>query len=153
MKSSHDGYNAKCRRCASIIMKSVQKTKTFKDRKNSRRRERRKSDWKYRITENIRTGVKMALKKVGIAKRIPTNKYADIKAIAEHIGPPPGPGYHIDHIFPISAFDLSDTTHVKICYHPSNLRWIPAKENIMKSSHFNQNDFLEFFERTKLKIR
>jgi hypothetical protein len=43
-------------------------------------------------------------------------------------------GWHIDHIIPISSFDLTDIEQQKICFHYSNLQPLWAKENILKSN-------------------
>lgn len=36
---------------------------------------------------------------------------------------------HIDHIIPVSAYDFTDKEEIKKCWHPDNLRLLPAKEN------------------------
>ena len=41
-------------------------------------------------------------------------------------------GWHIDHIKPCSAFDLTDLEQQKICFHYSNLQPLWAKENLSK---------------------
>jgi hypothetical protein len=40
--------------------------------------------------------------------------------------------YHIDHIIPCSAYDLTNNNEIKKCWNPKNLRIIPAKENLKK---------------------
>lgn len=42
-------------------------------------------------------------------------------------------GWHIDHIRPISSFDLSDPAQVKECFHFSNLQPLWAIDNLKKS--------------------
>jgi|688.fasta_scaffold29184_15 hypothetical protein len=42
-------------------------------------------------------------------------------------------GWHIDHIRPISSFDLSDPEQVKECFHYSNLQPLWAIDNLKKS--------------------
>lgn len=44
--------------------------------------------------------------------------------------------WHIDHIKPISAFDLSDPVQQKACFHWSNLQPLWAKDNLEKSDTF-----------------
>jgi hypothetical protein len=41
---------------------------------------------------------------------------------------------HIDHIVPCSSFDLSDEEQQRRCFHYTNLRLLPAHENLVKSN-------------------
>jgi len=43
-------------------------------------------------------------------------------------------GWHIDHIRPVSSFDLSDPAQVKECFHYSNLQPLWAIDNLKKSN-------------------
>lgn len=43
-------------------------------------------------------------------------------------------GWHIDHIKPCSAFDLTDLEQQKICFHYSNLQPLWAAENLSKGN-------------------
>lgn len=42
--------------------------------------------------------------------------------------------YNIDHIRPLSSFDLTDVEQVKQAFAPENLQWLLAEENIRKSN-------------------
>ena len=48
--------------------------------------------------------------------------------------------YHIDHIIPISLFNLNDEKDISGCWHYSNLRWLPAKDNISRGNKLSQKD-------------
>jgi hypothetical protein len=44
-----------------------------------------------------------------------------------------GKTWHIDHVIPCNAFDLTKEDHQKICFHWSNLKPLKCAENIAKS--------------------
>lgn len=46
-------------------------------------------------------------------------------------------GWHVDHIIPCSAFDLSDPIQVRQCFHYSNLQPLWAEDNLRKASSCN----------------
>lgn len=43
-----------------------------------------------------------------------------------------GSHWHIDHIIPVTAFDLGNPEHIRRCFHFSNLRPLLAQENLRK---------------------
>lgn len=49
-----------------------------------------------------------------------------------------GSHWHIDHIIPVSAFDLGNPEHVRRCFHFSNLRPLRARENLRKSCRITE---------------
>ena len=62
---------------------------------------------------------------------------------------PPGANlgdYHVDHILPCAAFDLSDPEQIKQCFHYTNLQPLPPAENLAKSDKLP-------YERVTLKLR
>ncbi len=68
-------------------------------------------------------------------------------AIIDYLGPHPNTlgidgKWHIDHIIPVSAFDLNDLEQVKIAFAPSNHRWLPAHENRLKNANIPSADIV-----------
>jgi hypothetical protein len=45
-----------------------------------------------------------------------------------------GKVWHVDHIIPVSAFDLTDPEQVRRCFHFSNLRPLDARANLRKNA-------------------
>ncbi len=48
--------------------------------------------------------------------------------------------YHIDHIIPISIYNLEDANEVKKCCNPENMRWLKSNENIVKGNKLRPED-------------
>jgi hypothetical protein len=52
-----------------------------------------------------------------------------------------GCGWHIDHIIPCSAFDLTRPAHVRQCFHFTNLRPLWARANLRKGAKITDPQF------------
>ena len=46
--------------------------------------------------------------------------------------------HHIDHIIPVSYYSIEE---FKKAYHPLNLRWLPAKENMSRQNNITKQDW------------
>jgi hypothetical protein len=68
-------------------------------------------------------------------------KGIDWDSVILHLGPCPGPRneWHIDHIRPLSSFDLSDPEQVRRACLPDNFQWLPAKENLKKGALYDKS--------------
>lgn len=114
-----------------------------------KRNERFKKYWRKRYDEDIQFRVAQRLRNLlnwalfrytKTGKTFSSKKYGiDYKAIIEHLKPFPKNinEMHIDHIIPLSKFNLEDPLEVKKAFSPENLQWLPGFENIAKSNKVN----------------
>ena len=132
------------------MSKVLKKTDKHRDAENERRRrpyvreavrqhtrQRYATDEDFRIRCCLRSRLTEALKSIGTRKSRTCREYGiDWQAIADHLGPCPGPRecYHIDHIRPLSSFNLTDHEQVRIAFAPGNHQWLPALENRRKGA-------------------
>lgn len=108
---------------------------------------RKATDPKFRIKLLLRKRFKEAIKLfIQNGRTYVSSKYIDYNRCCEHLGCPPNDGetYHIDHIFPLIAFDFSDESEIKMAWLPENLQWLKAQDNLTKSDSFDQQAFETF---------
>ncbi len=131
-----------------IRQKQRSKTPEFRKRVNERDKNRRRTDLNYRIRGRIVARIKRALNNH-------KNKYKKSESTLELLGCSieflriylqskftagmnwENHGYyswHIDHIIPCAAFDLSDPEQQKKCFHYSNLQPLWWRDNLSKGS-------------------
>jgi hypothetical protein len=124
--------------------------------RNAYKRERRRVDEAFRVSESLKVRVHEVLKEykdtsssslIGCTKQhikawleYQFNRYPDISwnNYAEY--------WHIDHVIPIAFFDITCKEHQRICFHWTNLRPYPKKDNIIKSDNILHNDIKEHLE-------
>lgn len=111
---------------------------------NAIRRRRKASDVNYRLAESLRNRLYMAIKAGATQGDAVRLLGCSIQELREHIERQFSPGmtwgnwsrhgWHIDHIRPLSSFDLSDPEQARIACHHANLRPLWAAENISKGA-------------------
>lgn len=57
--------------------------------------------------------------------------------------------WHIDHIIPCAAFDLSDEFEQRACFHYSNLQPLWAYDNIGKSDKYDESEKIKHLAKMK----
>jgi hypothetical protein len=98
--------------------------------------ERVRDDWRFLIRTRLHNRLGAALRCFSrTGKVMRADQYGvDYAAIIAHLGPCPGPRelWHVDHIRPLCAFDLTDPAQVREAFAPENHRWLPAEQNLAK---------------------
>ena len=105
---------------------------------------RRIVDIDYRILNNLRSRIRIAIKNGKKCSKTIDILGASIEEVRFHIQKQFKEGmswenyglygWHIDHIIPCDKFDLSKTNDQKKCFHYTNLQPLWAKDNIKKSN-------------------
>ncbi len=103
-------------------------------------------DPSYRISKNLRSRIRSAIKNNQKSGRTLEILGCDILFLKVHLESKFKEGmtwenyglhgWHIDHIRPCDSFDLSDPEQQKKCFHYSNLQPLWAKDNLSKGSRF-----------------
>ncbi len=105
----------------------------LREQKKQWMREQRKTNPYYRFVDNLRSRISQAFKRHSKYGKANTCKEygIDFEAIFKRIGACPGSGkeYHLDHIIPLSLFDLDNPEHVRLSHVPENLQWLPSDKN------------------------
>jgi hypothetical protein len=121
------------------------KNPAIRERDKGRQRERYEQDINYRLSCVLRSAIARATKatKAGSAVKM---LGCSVKELRDHISVKFQPGmswenwgskgWHIDHIRPLSSFDLSDIEQFKKACHYTNLQPLWAKDNLRKSDKY-----------------
>lgn len=135
------------------VYRERQKARDQKRRQTPRhkatRRLRSKRMWaenaQWRVRSTLHKAIRRALKGVGKkSARLHEIAGCDLPAFMRHMEGLFKPGmtwdnhgvghgcWHIDHVRPVSSFDLSDPEQVKVCFHWSNMQPLWMEENLEK---------------------
>jgi|SRR3989344_791991 len=105
---------------------------------NERRRLKRNTDISFLIADRIRRSLNHALTNYSkTGKVMSSKKYGlDFNKIIEKLKPFPQDirKFEIDHIIPLSKFDLNNPENVGKAFAPSNLQWLSMEDNRRKSN-------------------
>lgn len=150
-----DGYDCQCRLCHRKVKKAFEKTRAYKDNRNTRTRRRRKELPAVAILETLRGRLSGALngkRKVTSSRNI---MQISIEGLCQHLenqfqpgmswenrGKPEdgSEGWDVDHRIPCAAFDFNDPNQQYICFWFQNLQPLWHTENMEKSDKYNQED-------------
>lgn len=155
--------NAICCKCGTkkeicCICKKLKKICTRDKNKNAicdicQEKIRLKNDKNFLVTKRLRYYVRIAFNRYSKTGKIRKSKLYGIsyEKIIEHLKPFPEniKEYHIDHIIPLSAFDLNNPVHILAAFSPENHQWLKAKDNISKNAKYNIEDFETLIKKIK----
>lgn len=110
--------------------------------RNNRHKNRYKTEPMYRLRKILRDRFKKALQRAKVGKG--SNKSLELLGCSphflfEHLAKQLPEGakwedYHVDHIRPVSSFDLTNEQHMKECWNWRNLQLLTAHDNLTKGS-------------------
>jgi hypothetical protein len=130
--------------------RSLNKAKNdkYKDYRLAKHYERMANDVEYRLRQSISGRIRTALKNNYGEKSKSCLKYigCSIPKLREHLESQFTQGmawdnhgeWHIDHIKPCAAFDLSNEDEQRECFHYLNLQPLWAKDNIRKGAKWDE---------------
>ena len=108
-------------------------------------REKRQNDINFLIASRLRRRLLSAFKSKRVCKKKTSIKYGiDYKAIIQHLKNTLPKDYYknpkkycMDHIIPLSSFDLTKDSEVRKAQSKDNIQWLTVKENIQKRDKLN----------------
>lgn len=118
------------------------KSHDFKVKKRINYASNYKNNHAFRLVQNLRNRLRHAIVLYGKGKKLQsTTKLigCEVESLIHHLEAQfqndmswHERNFHIDHIIPCSAFDLSDPEEQKICFNFRNLRPLPPYDNLSK---------------------
>lgn len=130
------------------------KTEEFKQDRNAKKKLRRQTDIQFRICESLKIRIHEVLKEykdtssnylLGCTKahikfwlEYQHNDDVNWNNYAQH--------WHIDHVIPVSFFDLTIKTEQLMCFNWMNLRPLEKGRNMSKSDSIVQEDILNHID-------
>lgn len=153
-KMSSGYYHPFCRECVRIYNREYNKknAEILKEKKKqyyvensekiyaktkSYKRIKLDTDEEYRFTHNLRRLIRYGLTTYSTkGKTKSCAEYGiDFGEIYAKLGPRPTDKHHLDHIIPISLFQLDIPEHVKLANSTENLQWLEGSDNLLKSDN------------------
>lgn len=132
--------------------KTVERMRHWYDKNKERviklKKERRHSDSNLRIAENLRNRTRIAISSGSKSGSAVKDLGCSIKYLKKYLENKFKPGmswsnygeWHIDHIMPLSKFNLDDRKEFLQACHYTNLRPLWAKENLQRNNRVDDED-------------
>lgn len=141
-KRYKDGYINNCISCHSVLWK-----KYYIEKYASVMNDRIKNDIIYKLKQNVKSYIHIQMKNQNKQKQEMSCVYLgcsieffkdwlfhnNLNYNTEE--------YHMDHVIPLSLFDLNKQEEIDIAFHWTNIQVLPKKENLKKSNNFNMIEY------------
>ena len=116
-------------------------------RHNEYYRQRRANDINFKLAANLRSRLRKALLKQVASKNDETESllgisYSEFKNYIEFLMTDEmnWDNIHLDHVRPLSAFDLKDYEQLKEASHYTNIQPLLPKDNLLKGDRYSEYD-------------
>jgi hypothetical protein len=128
-----------------------------KSRRNERIRKKSLEDPCYKIKATLRARIHDVLKNTKVHKtnkligcsKHETQEWLEFQFGSSYCWETYGTKWHIDHVIPISFFNIQDEYEQRLCFNWTNLRPLNAKDNLQKSSKIDVSAIIAHIETLK----
>lgn len=148
-KEYDERYNKENKEKLLLYRQQYNSRAEVKEKQNKYRRERRKEDPEYKLRYYLRTRLNKAIKRNSKVGSAVSDLGCSIKELKEHIEKQfqtgmswenhAPDGWHIDHIVPLSSFDLTDREQFLKACHYTNLQPLWWRDNLSKGDKNEEN--------------
>ena len=144
-----DGVQHYCRDCQNERSLKWSKNNRERHLENRRRyeKDRRLNDINFRLANNLRNRLRKALLNQLTNKNDTTEdllgiSYSEFKNYIEFLMTDDMDwlNIHLDHVRPLSSFDLKDIEQLKEASHYTNIQPLLAKDNLLKGDRYHEYD-------------
>jgi hypothetical protein len=146
-KDNRKRYYEANREKISAKSKAVRKTAAFRTARNAKERAKYHSNTQVNIEKRLRASFQQALRRASIKKTETVFALVGCssQALMRHLESLFLPGMswdrraeiHIDHVRPVSSFDLTDPEQQRQCFHYTNLQPLWADDNRRKGARYD----------------
>ena len=131
-------YYKKNKKRIKEVKKDYEQTAIRRERRREYEKQKKKSNIIFYLSCKLRSQLWITLKRYSKTGKIKSSdKYGiNFKEIIERLKPFPKDmsNYHIDHIIPLSLFDLNNPIHIKKAFSPENHQWLTTQQNLEKGN-------------------
>lgn len=144
-----DGYVSSCKDCHSLLWKTYY-NKTYKSVLSTKG----KTDEIYKLKQTVKSYIHSQLKIKGLRKIDSTMKYigCSIHELREWImfqcKDYDSSKYQIDHVIPLSSFNLLNKNEIEIAFHWTNIQILSNSDNLKKYTKFIEIDYFNHLLKT-----